>query len=104
MIGTSETWLKPTIDERESLSESYRFVARRDRPNSSHGGVAVIAWHDLEAPVTDLHSTAEIVAASFTCKDLKKSITVGSLYLQSRFRDHILWNGGDANLPDTNMH
>ena len=80
MIGTSETWLKPTIAERESLSESYRFVARRGRPNSSHGGVAVIAWHDLEASEIDLHSTVEIVATSFTCKDLKKPIIVGSLY------------------------
>ena len=51
----SETWLNPTIVEREALPESYRFVARRDRPNSSHGGVAIIARQDLEASETDLH-------------------------------------------------
>ena len=56
------------------------------------------------------------MAASFICKDLKKPIIVCSLFrptdnnldysqelcsvLYSRFRDHILWIGGDANLPD----
>ena len=103
--------------EREALPESYRFVARRDRPNSSHGGVAIIARHDLEASEICIHT--EIVAASFTGKDIKKPIIIGSLYrptdnnldysqelcsvlndLHSRFSDDILWIGGDANLPD----
>ena len=99
--------------------ESYRFVAKRDRPKSSHGCVAIIARHDFEALEIDLHTTAEIVAASFTCKDLKKAIIVSSLYrptdnnldyshklctvlndLHSRFRDHIPRIGGYASLPD----
>ena len=57
--------------------------------------------------------------ASFTCKDLKKPIVVSSFYrptdnnlnysqelcntvkeIHARFGDHVLWLGGDANLPD----
>jgi hypothetical protein len=34
--------------EREVLPENYRFVARRDRLKSAHGGVAVNAKSDLE--------------------------------------------------------
>ena len=114
-----ETWLNPTIAKNETFPESYRFVAKRDRPKSSHGCVAIIARHDLEASEIDLHTTAEIVVASFTCKDLKKAIIVGSLYrptdnnldysqklctvlndIHSIFRDHILRIGGYASLPD----
>ena len=119
IILASEVWLNPTIAEREVLPESYRFVARKDRPNSSHGGVAIIAKHDLEASEIDVQATPELVAASFTCKDIKKPVIVCSFYrptdnkleysqelcntvkdIHSRFGDHVLWLGGDANLPD----
>ena len=104
---------------REVLPEIYRSVARKDRPNSSHEGVAMIAKHDLEASEIDVQTTTELVAASFTCKNLKKPVIVCSFYrptdnkseysqelcnivkdIHSRFRDHVLWLGGDANLPD----
>ena len=42
IILASETWLNPTIAEREVLPANYKFVARKDRPNGSHGGVAII--------------------------------------------------------------
>ena len=69
VILASVTWLNPTIAEREVLLESYRFVARKDRPNSSHGGIAIIAKHDLEASEIDVQATTELVVASFTCND-----------------------------------
>ena len=82
IVLASETWLIPSIAEREPSGkpESYRFVARRVRLTSSHGGVAIIAKQDLEAFEIDQHSNGEIVAASFKYKDLKKLITDGSLY------------------------
>lgn len=77
----------------------------------------IIAEHYLEAYAIDLHTNAEIVAASFNCKHLQKAIIVGSIYiptdkslyhsqelctpvndLHTRFRDHIFRTGGDANL------
>lgn len=66
-----------------------------------------------------MKNSSELVAASFTCKDLKKPIIVCSLYrptdnnrdysqelcntvseIHTRFGDHILCLGGGANLPD----
>ena len=69
-----------TIAEREVLPENYRFVARRDRSNSTYEGVAIIAKHDLDATEIDLKTSSELVAASFSCKDLKKPVNVCSLY------------------------
>ena len=80
IILTSKTWLNPTIAGREVFPKSYGFVARKDRPNSSYGGVAIIARHDLDASEIDLKTTSELVAASFTGKDLKKPMIVCSLY------------------------
>ena len=80
ILLASETWLNPTIAEREVLPESYLFVARKGRPNSSYGGEAIIAKHDLEASEIDVQATAELAAASFTCKDLKKPLIVCSFY------------------------
>ena len=64
-------------------------------------------------------ATSEFVAASLSCKDLKKSIILGCMYrptdnkveytqdlckavsdLYTRFKDHINLLGGDTNLPD----
>ena len=119
IILATETWLNPTIAEREVLPANYKFVARKDRPNSSHGGVAIIAKHDLDASEVDTPATSEFVAVSLNCKDLKKPIILGCMYrptdnkadytqdlcnavsdLSSRFKDHIIWLGGDTNLPD----
>ena len=121
IIPASETWLNPTIADREVLPESYGFVARKDRSNTcrSYGGVAITARHDLDASEIDLKITSELVAASFTCKDLKKLIIVCSFCrptdnnldysqelcntaneIHTRFGDHILRLGVDANLPD----
>jgi hypothetical protein len=58
----------------EVLPENYRFVARRDRLKSAHRGVAVIAKSDLEGVEVDTPSDTEFVAASFTCKYLKKPL------------------------------
>ena len=74
VILASETWLKPTIAEREVLPANYKFVARKDRPNSSHGGVAIIAMHNLDTAEVDTSATSEFVVASLSCKDLKKVI------------------------------
>ena len=119
VILARETWLNPTIAEREVLPANYKFVARKDRPNSSHGGVAFIAKHDLDTAEIDTSATSEFVAASLSCKDLKKPIILGCMYrptdnnndytqdlcnalsdLSARFKDHIIWLGGDTNLPD----
>ena len=80
-------------------------------------GVTIIAKHVLDTSEIDLHTNADIVVASFNCKDLKKPIIVVAYTdlqinnldysqelctvvndLHARFRDHILWIGGDANL------
>ena len=119
VILANETWLNPTIAEREVLPANYKFVARKDRPNSSHGGVAIIAKHDLDTAEIDTSATSEFVEASLSCKDLKKPIILGCMYrptdnnndytqdlcnalsdLSARFKDHIIWLGGDTNLPD----
>ena len=119
IVLATETWLNQTIAEREILPENYRFVARRDRPNSTYGGVAIIAKHDLDATEIDLKFSSELMDASFYCKDLKKPVVVCSLYrptdnnldysqelcsavteINNSYKDHILWLGGDANLPD----
>ena len=80
VILASETWLNPTIAEREVLPANYKFVARKDRPNSSHGGVAIIAKHDLDTADIDTSATSELVAASLSCKDLEKPIILGCMY------------------------
>ena len=119
IIIASETWLHQGILEREVLPENYRFVARRDRLKSAHRRVAVIAKSDLEGVEVGTPSDTEFVAASFTCKYLKKPLIVGSLYrppgnnqkyaedlcrtissLSALYRDSTIWIGGDANLPD----
>ena len=84
IILASETWLNSTIAEREVLPANYKFVARKDRPNSSHGGVAIIAKHDLDASEVDTTATSEFVAASLSCKDLKKPIILGCMQLTTK--------------------
>jgi hypothetical protein len=49
------------ILEREVLPENYRFVARRDRLKSAHGGVAVIAKSDLEGVEVETPSDTELL-------------------------------------------
>ena len=119
IIIASETWLHPGNAEKEVLPDNYRFVARKDKKSDPHGGVAIIAKSDIEGVELDLNTNTEFVAASFSCKVLKKPLIVGSLYrppnsgipyteelrniissLQSKHKDSTLWIGGDANLPD----
>ena len=112
----AQTWKK----ESEVLPENYHFVARKDRPGSAHGGTAIIARSNSDAVEVDTNTNTELVAAAFSCKNLKKPLIIGSLYrptnnnceytddlckaisnLYSSFKaDLIIWIGGDANLPD----
>ena len=106
----SVTWLNPTIAGREVLPANYKYVARNDRPNNSHGGVAIQAKHDLDASEVDTTATSELVTESLSCKDLKKHIIfIDCMYLptdnnngytqglcnavtdlSARFKDHII--------------
>ena len=61
IVPTSQTLLSPSIAEREALPDSYQFAARRDPPNSSHGGMVIIAGLNLEASEIDLHNNEETV-------------------------------------------
>ena len=106
--------------EAEVLPPGYKFAARRDRPTSSHGGVAIITRDNIDASEIPLTTQAEMVAASIPSKSTKP-IIVSSIYrptdnnkeytvhlcdtiqqLHSSYRDHIFWIGGDSNLPDIN--
>lgn len=121
IILASETWLNSTIYEREVLPENYVFAARKDRPYSSHGGVAIITKANIDASEIVLDTPTEMVAASIPSKDNSKPIIVCSIYrptnndvdytnkmcatlreLHRNHLDHTLWIGGDANLPDIN--
>jgi hypothetical protein len=118
IIIASETWLKPEIKE-WSTAWQFPLLARKDWPGSAHGGTAIIARSNIDAVDVDINTTTEFEAAAFSCKNLKKTLTIGSLYrptnnnfeytddlckaisnLYSSFKDHIIWIGGDANLPD----
>ena len=80
VILATETWLNPTIAEREVLPKNYRFVARKDRHNSTYGEVAIIAGQEMEASEIDINSTSEFVAAAFNTTSLKKPVVIGYLY------------------------
>ena len=120
IVLATETWLNPSIMEAEVLPPGYKFAARRDRPSSSHGGVAIITRDNIDASEIPLTTQAEMVAASIPSKSTKP-IIVSSIYrptdnnkeytahlcdtiqhLHSSYRDHIFWIGGDSNLPDIN--
>ncbi|KAH3801310.1 hypothetical protein DPMN_154958 [Dreissena polymorpha] len=87
--------------------------------NSTYGGVAIIAKHDMEGTEILNSTTSEFIAASFNTSSTKKPIIIGCLYrptdnnldytsnlcqeirnLHSQYRNNIIWIGGDANLPD----
>lgn len=76
----TETWLNPAIAEREVLPDNYSFVARRDRPNSTYGGVAIIARQKMEVAEVKVNYTSEFVAAVFNATSLKKSVFISCLY------------------------
>ena len=120
IVLATETWLNPSIMEAEVLPPGYKFAARRDRPTSSHGGVAIITRDNIDASEIPLTTQAEMVAASIPSKSTKP-IIISSIYrptdnnkeytahlcdtiqhLHSSYRDHIFWIGGDSNLPDIN--
>jgi exonuclease III len=69
IIIASETWLHQGILEREVLPENYRFVARRDRSKSAHGGVAVIT-KSIDPSV----SVVELVGVLNSTKSSKKLV------------------------------
>ena len=119
IILASETWLHPGIHDCEVLPDNYRFIARGDRPNDPHGGVAIIAHRELEGVQVNLPTDSEFVAASFTCKHSKKPLITGALYrppssdveymeslcsaissLSNMYPGSVIWISGDANLPD----
>ena len=119
IVLAGETWLNPSIAEREMLPDNYCFVSRHDRPNSTHGGVVIIAKCDMEATEILNSNKSEFIAASFKTTSIKKPIIIGCLYrptdnnfqysqditfeihnLFEKFRNNPIWIGGDANLPD----
>ena len=121
IVLASETWLSPGVHEGEVLPPKYSFAARKDRQKSAHGGVAIITKSSLDASEIPLDTDSEIVAASIPTTYTAKPIIVCSLYrptdnnidytrdmcntikdLHTKFKDNIIWIGGDSNLPDIN--
>lgn len=80
IILASETWINSTIYEREVLPDNYVFAARKDRPHSSHGGVAIITKANIDASEIVLDTPTEMVAASIPSKDNSTPIIVCSIY------------------------
>jgi len=79
IIGT-ETWLQPSIYEREVLPENYRIAARRDRKSSPHGGVAIITKADIDASELEIDTNADFVAAPIPCTSLSGPVIVCAMY------------------------
>ena len=119
IVLASETWLSPGVHEGEVLPPNYSFAARKDCQKSAHGGVAIITKSSIDASEIPLDTDSEIVAASIPTTYTSKPIIVCSLYrptdnnidytrdmcstirdLHTRFKDNIIWIGGDSNLPD----
>ena len=115
VVLATETWLNTTIAEREVLPASYRFLARRDRTNSTYGGVAIISKHDIESTILDIPGNTEFVAASINTTSLKKPVIIGCCYrptdnnleysrdlfraisdLKANHKDSVSWSGGDT--------
>jgi hypothetical protein len=46
----------------------------------AHGGTAIIARSNIDAVEVDTNTNTEFVAAAFSCKNLKKTLIIGSLY------------------------
>ena len=80
IVIATETWLHPGITEKEVLPDNYQFLARKDRPNDPHGGVAVIAKSEIAGVQVDTDTDTELTAAAITCKHSKDPLIVGSLY------------------------
>ena len=111
---------RPYNNRKRIITCKLQYVARKDRLDSSDGGEATVAKHDFVASKVDTTARSEFVAASLTCKDLKKPIILGCMYrpidnkveytldhLQcsnwptyTKFIDHIIWLCEDTNLPD----
>ncbi|KAK3108364.1 hypothetical protein FSP39_006467 [Pinctada imbricata] len=121
IILASETWLNPSIHEREVLPDKYVFAARRERPNGSHGGVAIITKASFDASEIALDTSTEMVAASIPTTSSSKPVIVCSVFrppssdeeytkalcdtlhdIHEKHRDHIIWIGGDTDLSDIN--
>ena len=58
----------------------FPLLARKDWPGSAHGGTAIIARSNIDAVEVDTNTNTELVAAAFSCKNLKKTLIIGSLY------------------------
>ena len=119
IIG-SETWLRPGIFEREVIPSGYHIVARRDRLDSAHGGVIIIAKESIPATEIAHNTSTELVSASFEIPG-NGTLVISAIYrppssnleytkeicrqlkdLQRRFPKAVFWIAGDANLPDIN--
>ena len=89
VVLVTETLLNPTIAELKVLAENYRFVARKDRPNSTLSGAA---RQEMESTEVDTNSTAEFVAAGFNATYTKKPVIIGCLYRPTDNSKHIVRN------------
>ena len=113
----SETWLNKSITDGEVLPPTYKFAARRDRPENPHGGVVIVIKSTLQSSKIRTGSNTELVAASIETRT--KPVIVCSLYrppdnnteysdrmcaaltdIHSKHKRKVIWIGGDANLPD----
>ena len=121
IVLASETWLSPGVHETDVLPPNYSFAVRKDRQKSAHGGVAIITKSSIDASEIPLDTDSEIVATSIPSTYTAKPIIVCSLHrptdnnidytrdmsstikdLHTKFKDNIIWIGGDSNLPDIN--
>ena len=64
MVLGSETWLNKSITDGEVLPQTYKFAARRDRPENPHGGVVIVIKSTLQSSEIRTGSNTELVAAS----------------------------------------
>ena len=113
-----ESWLHPSIYEREVLPVNYHIVDRKDRSSDLHGGVLIAAKDTFIGTHLDKQTNTEFAAASFTCQG-NAPLIIGSIYRPpNRGQDYMedlcdkirqpqtsnpratLWISGDVNLPD----
>ena len=113
----NETWMNATMTDGEMLPPTYRFAARRDRPENPHGGVVIVTKSTLQTSEIQVSGDTELVAASIETRT--KPVIVCSLYrppdnntdysdrmctaiaaIHAKHKRQVIWIGGDANLPD----
>ena len=117
IIGT-ETWLNSSVHNTELFPPSYD-VIRKDR-SDGWGGVLLAIKKDFIYDRVEIDTDAECIFARFTV-DKDKTLIIGSMYrptnndtqylealcsctekLVRKFKNAVVWIGGDLNLPDIN--